>query len=212
MIRNYLFDVLTCGLILASPLHAHTSLDIKKIASKQQASDWKSFTSTQGNFSIVFPTEPQEIDQKIDIPKTELSIQYQTYLSEPHDNVVYVVSVWTYPPEIDMSRPEVNLQDGFGGMLSALPGSEVISMEMKDFQGFKGLEFLVKSEDIYFQGMLILANNTLYQVFAVYKESEKELVDYQKFIGSFTFLNTQKAIDQGKDVQGKVKKTGRLQV
>lgn len=158
------------------------------VAQESTLQNWKQFTSTEGNFTIELPTEPQIVDQKIEIPKTDLLIRYQTYLSEPYENVVYVVSVWTYPSEIDMSRPEVNLQDGFGGMLAALPDAEVKSMRQFEFEGADALEFLVKSDTILFQGMLLLSGNTLYQVFTVYQEQEVERVQYQEFIGSFHFL------------------------
>ncbi len=175
-------------------------------AEEMKQVEWQLFTSTEGNFTIQLPTEPQIVDQKIEIPKTDLLIRYQTYLSEPHENVVYVVSVWTYPPEIDMSRPEVNLQDGFGGMLAALPDAEVKSMRQFEVEGADALEFLVKSDTILFQGQLILSGNTLYQVFAVYQEQEADRVQYQKFIDSFHFL--QKPVMQSVPTQ----KTRKLKV
>jgi len=195
MLKSNFLNVLACGCFLTLSLHATSNDDQKKTTDAvTKSSSWKSFTSTQGNFTIDLPSEPQEIEQKIDIPKTDLSIQYMTYLSEPQDNVVYVVSVWTYPPEIDMDRPDINLQDGFGGMLSALPGAEVLFMQMKEVQGFQALEFTVKSEEIYFRGMLLLAHNTLYQIFTVYKEGDKkehEEMDqnYQHFMGSLRLLH-----------------------
>ena len=155
----------------------------------QNSNGWKKFTSTENGFSAQLPKAPDHMEQKIDIPQSELSISYDTYISEPSESVVFVISVWNYPAEVDMSKPEVNLQDGFGGMLSALPGSQVQSMEMTEVEGFKALEFKVKNEDIYFQGKLILVYNTLYQVFAVYKDDKEMSADYQKFIDSFQLIN-----------------------
>ncbi len=188
MKNNIILNILACGLVLSSPLLAFS---YSNNTTKQQT-NWKPFTSTKSNFTIDFPGEPEHIEQTIEIPKTDLSIAYHTFISEPNENMVYVVSVWDYPSEIDMSKPELNLQDGFGGMLSALPGSEVLSMNMGETNGFKSLEFLVKNEDIYFQGKLILVNNTLYQVFTVYKSDEQKNVDYDHFIGSFKLLKADK--------------------
>lgn len=150
---------------------------------------WKRFSSEKSGFSIDLPQNPEHIHQMIKIPKTDLSIQYDTFISEPSDKIVYVISVWDYPQEIDMSTPEVNLQDGFGGMLSALPDSKVLQMDMNEVQGFKALEFLVKNEDIYFQGKLVLVHNTLYQIFSVYKDGEELAKEYKHFIDSFRLLN-----------------------
>lgn len=153
---------------------------------------WKKFTSTESGFSIELPTTPDHLEQKIEIPQSDLSIGYDTFLSEPSESVVFVISVWNYPAEVDMSKPEVNLQDGFGGMLSALPGSQVESMQMTEVDGFKALEFLVKNDEIYFQGKLILVYNTLYQVFSVYKVGDAIDKDYTKFIESFKLINPAK--------------------
>lgn len=167
---------------------------LQQVEQQPQQQSWTTFTADENGFAVDFPNKPTHINQSIDVPKTNMKINYTTYVSEPNESVVYVVSVWHYPKEIDMSRPEVNLKDGFSGMLSALPGSTVVSQEVKDFQGFKALEFLVKNEDIYFQGKLILVYNTLYQVFTVYKETEVEKMkkNYDRFAGSFKLLNPQR--------------------
>lgn len=185
--NKLLLNILACGLIISCPLVAAAPK-----AKTHATQEWKTFTSTQDGFSIDLPKEPEHVQQTIDIPKSDLKIDYNTYLSEPSDNVVYVVSVWNYPKEIDMSKPEVNLQDGFGGMLSALPGSEVVSMRMTEVDGHKALEFLVKNDDIYFQGKLILVHNTLYQVFSVYKDSIDMSADYLHFIDSFDLISPDK--------------------
>lgn len=207
---NKLFlNILACGMILScsingappaqTPTETRPQTQQKNMPKKAKPQEWKTFVSKESGFSVDFPALPEHIQQTIDIPKTELKISYDTYISEPSESVVYVVSVWNYPAEIDMSKPEVNLQDGFGGMLSALPGSEVLNMRMAPVQGFKALEFLVKNEDIYFQGKLILVYNTLYQVFTVYKSSEEMKDNYNRFIESFKLLDPEKR---------KVKKNG----
>jgi hypothetical protein len=192
--NKLLLNILACGLVLSCPLQGATSTQQPSLKSRTQIkeNEWTAFTSKEDGFSVELPTKPEHVQQAIEIPKTDLKINYATYLSEPSDNVVYVVSVWNYPSQIDMSKPEVNLQDGFGGMLSALPGSEVMNMRMTEVQGFKALEFLVKNEDIYFQGKLILVHNTLYQVFTVYKNSVDMSDDYIHFIDSFKLLNPEK--------------------
>lgn len=187
--NKLLLNILACGLVLCPPLHGAVS---QKHSTKNQGQEWQTFTSKSSGFSVDLPTKPEHVQQTIDIPKTDLKIEYNTYLSEPSDNVVYVISVWNYPPQIDMSKPEVNLQDGFGGMLSALPGSEVMNMRMTEVQKYPALEFLVKNEDIYFQGKLILVYNTLYQVFTVYKNNVDMSDNYIHFIDSFKLLNPEK--------------------
>lgn len=155
----------------------------------EQKVNWQTYTYDANNFSVELPSKPDHIRQKIDVPKSDVKIEYDTYVSEPSDDIVYVISVWDYPAEVDMSKPEINLKDGFGGMLSALPGSKVIDSKMTDVQGFKALEFLVKNDDVYFQGKLIIAYNTLYQIFTVYRDKVDMEKNYKQFINSFKILN-----------------------
>jgi hypothetical protein len=196
-LNKFLLNVLSCGLILSCPLHTLTAASTDTSTAEQPQTtetslQWKNYSFPDSGFAIDFPTKPERIQQSIEVPKSNLKINYETFLSEPNDNMVFVVSVWNYPSEIDMSKPEVNLQDGFKGMLSALPGSEVKKMDMTNIDGFKALEFLVKNENIYFQGKLILVYNTLYQVFTVYKNTEEMKNNYDHFIDSFELIHPEK--------------------
>ena len=186
LIRKLMFANLLLCAGLVSPVIASTPA--------AAVEEWVKYTSEENGFLVELPKKPNHVDQSIDVPKTNLKIRYSTFVSEPSESAVYVVSVWHYPTDIDMSRPEVNLKDGFSGMLSALPGSKVIENNVEEYNGFKSLNFLVKNEDIYFQGRLILVYNTLYQVFTVYKESEAPQMkaDYCHFIDSFKLLHPEK--------------------
>lgn len=186
--NKFLLNILACGLILSCPLNLVTAASVTQQQATETQLKWQKYTFESSGFSIDLPKKPEWVQQSIDVPKSDLKINYETYLSEPSDSMVFVVSVWNYPSQIDMSKPEVNLQDGFKGMLSALPGSEVLNMKMGEVNGFKSLEFLVKNDDIYFQGKLILVHNTLYQVFTVYKSTEEMNDNYGHFIKSFNLI------------------------
>lgn len=161
---------------------------------------WKyyDYTSTCG-FSAHFPEAPEHSGQVIEIPQSELMIRYDTYVSETlSDNTVYVVSVWEYPDKIDISRPELNLQEGFSGMLNALPESQVLLMKATEVQEHKALEFWIVCEDIYFRGLLISVNHTLYQIFMVYKNEDPKALDseYDMFTKSFKITKVREAKSQ----------------
>lgn len=185
--KYFILNLILCGVVT-------TVFGLEETKDKPAIQKWVDFQSKEGGFSVELPKTPEHVSQKIDIPKTDLSIKYNTYVSEPSDSIVYVISVWNYPSQIDMSKPEINLSDGFSGMLSALPGSTIIDKNLADFHGFKSLEFKVKNDDIYFQGKLILVYNTLYQVFTVYKEEEANQMDneYKQFINSFELVDPEK--------------------
>ncbi|WP_348662644.1 hypothetical protein [Chlamydia vaughanii] len=168
---------------------------------------WKRYDYTKNcGFSAEFPGDPDHSGQIIEIPQSELTIRYDTYVTETQsDNTVYVVSVWEYPEKVDISRPELNLQEGFSGILQALPESQVLFMQAKEIQGHKALEFWISCEDIYFRGMLVSVNHTLYQVFMVYKNKNSKALDkeYETFTKSFKITKVREArnIDLKKKVR-----------
>ncbi|MBQ8498383.1 hypothetical protein [Chlamydia sp.] len=167
---------------------------------------WQRYDYTQeGGFSVQFPELPEHSGQVIELPQSDLAIRYDTYVAETsNDSSVYVVSVWEYPEKVDISKPELNLQEGFAGMLYALPESQVLYLKATEVQGHKALEFWIVCDGIYFRGMLVSVNHTLYQVFMVYKGRSPEILDkeYSTFIQSFkvTKVRNAKKIDVRKRV------------
>ena len=158
---------------------------------------WKRYDYTQEcGFSVQFPELPEHSGQVIEVPQSDLSIRYDTYVAETFsDNTVYVVSVWEYPEKVDISKPELNLQEGFAGMLYALPESQVLYLKETSMQGHKALEFWIACDNVYFRGMLVSVNHTLYQVFMVYKGRSPEILDkeYNTFVQSFKVTKVRSA-------------------
>ena len=187
--NKVVLGLLSVGLLMANTAYAAPKED----SSKKEATDnWETFTSEKNGFSIDFPAKPEHVSQTIDIPKTDMVIQYDTFISEPNENSIYVVSVWEYPESLDLSEPYQDLETGFQGMISALPGSEVVKKDKVDVAGNDALEFIVKNDEIFFQGKLLVVDNTLYQIFVVYKEDDKEMdSNYKRFIESFELLKKQ---------------------
>jgi hypothetical protein len=211
-LNKLILNLLACGLML-SQVQVVQARENSRAPAKEnnraknheqtQTTRWQRFAARENSFAVDFPSTPEQMHQTIEIPKTEMKISYDTYMSEPNESIVFVVSVWHYPAQLDMSRPEINLKDGFKGMLSALSGSKVIHSQMSDFQGFKALDFLVQNEEIYFQGKLLLVYNTLYQVFAVYKEGAPE-ENVERFLNSFQLLEPERQKIESKESNQKV--------
>ncbi|WP_194843994.1 hypothetical protein [Candidatus Clavichlamydia salmonicola] len=157
---------------------------------------WSRFDFKESGFSISLPLKPEHSKQIIEIANPETKIFYETYISEPSVDAVYVISVWEYPANIKIKDPEANLQEGFSGMLLALPDSRVLLMKSKEVQGFHALEFHVKNAGLMFKGELISMDNILYQIFTVYKDSGKQAAtakkDYEHFINSFKITHMHK--------------------
>lgn len=111
--NKLLLNILTCGLILSSPLPGElfaASHEQENMTQPKAKQDWSQFTSTEDGFSIDLPSSPEHVSQTITIPNTDLKISYDTFISEPNDSTVYVISVWDY----FRGFPQFFLQFSFG--------------------------------------------------------------------------------------------------
>lgn len=189
-------------IIFVLPLLTMSILEAKNIVKienkKVENAKWQTYDYPELNFAIDLPKKPETMHQDIEVPQTNLTIVSDTFMVEVGDEMVYLVSVWKYPSEIDLSNSEVNLRDGFKGMLSALPNAEVVRSKVFEKDGNKVLDFHVKSDTIHFQGFLMLVDHVLYQVFTVYKEGLEVTKDIEKFIDSFHLLKSEKKSEEKK--------------
>lgn len=182
-----LLPLLTMGLFGATSEVRVAGSEVEK-----NTKDWKNYEYADLHFAVELPNKPEKMHQDIAIPQTELKIISDTFMVEAGEEMVYLVSVWQYPKEIDLSDPESSLKDGFKGMLSALPSSEVLHSRVFEKEGNKCLEFKVKSETVHFEGFLMLVDHVLYQVFTVYKEGLNASKDISRFLESFHLINGEK--------------------
>ena len=128
---------------------------------------WKRYDYTQEcGFSVQFPELPEHSGQVIEVPQSDLSIRYDTYVAETFsDNTVYVVSVWEYPEKVDISKPELNLQEGFAGMLYALPESQVLYLKATSMQAFAHISSGQANGTVMMEGLATALGTTIVGLF-----------------------------------------------
>lgn len=146
---------------------------------------WQTYTFSDNNFSISLPVKAEEQHQQLDLPNSQTKIPYDTYVSEPNQNVSYLVGVAKYPKEVNVSSPQNNLQAAVNGTVSATPGAKLISSQMTDLGGNKAVDFVIQGQDFNMKGRYILVGSTLYQLMVAYENNQNIDDDYNTFIKSF---------------------------
>ncbi|HPO68199.1 MAG TPA: hypothetical protein PLE40_00385 [Candidatus Pacearchaeota archaeon] len=116
-------------------------------------------------------------------------IESDSYNSKITDDTIYSININNYPPELDVTNSEINFERVLNGYLS-IKGNELISSNFSNFENYKSMDFSMKNEDlnIFTKGKIIIVDDTLYQLLAVYKDGKYNENDYNRFINSFQLL------------------------
>jgi hypothetical protein len=90
-------------------------------------SSWKAFTSPIGRFAASFPSYPKSETQMLNIPGVGAPVKSDRYSSVTADGTEYFIDTATYPPEVDTSNPEKNLEGGLNGEIASTAGNKLVS-------------------------------------------------------------------------------------
>ena len=183
-------------LLVAKPLTAKLIAD-PSFANKKQSiassnssnneicSDWKKVRSQEGKCSASFPKTPDHLRQKLPMKDGDKELKYNVYVADFERKAVYMVLIAEYPGVVNEEYAVKNLEHFLNTLLSQNPKNRLLHANLTKVQGFPGMDFFISTEQIYFKGRAIQANNTLYLL-----AMECEIPNYQDahfnhFISSF---------------------------
>ncbi len=155
----------------------------------QLPSDWVSFNSPEGRFSVGMPNKPA--DDVKDVDSVVGKLQLHSFTSS---NAVayFMVSYGDYPNEPTSDRREKVLDGVRDGVVSSLEGV-LLSETKTTIDGYPGREFIAKKtvdgDELIFNWHIYLVGPRLYQVAAVAKKSDSTSPEITKFFNSFRLAN-----------------------
>jgi hypothetical protein len=181
---------LMVGLVIAmQPAFASSSDNYPFLEVKQkqttQYKDWKKAISKEGKCSAVFPKSPEHIRQKIPMKGEEKELQYYVYVADFERKAVYMMLIAEYPGVVSDENAVKNLEHFLNTLIAQNASNKLLFADLIDVAGYPGMDFFIQSDQIYFKGRAIQANNTLYLL-----AMECEVINYseencQYFIDSF---------------------------
>ncbi len=163
-------------------------LEILSTVNESNFKQWKKLQSTAGRCKIAMPDQPEHLQQKMSLPEENTELRYDVYVSGINDKAVYMMLIAEYPPLIDPSYAELSLESFLNGILTQNPNNRLIFADLVTVQGHKGLDFFIKTKDVYFKGRAIMANNQLYLLAMECEMQHYHEASFNFFINSFEFL------------------------
>jgi len=170
---------------MSAKLADHFSFLGVKQAGDVKFKDWKNSYSKEGKCSANFPKAPEYIKQKIPMSGNEKELQYHVYVSDYERKAVFMMLIAEYPGEVSGENASKNLEHFLSTLLSQNASNKLLFADLVEVGGYPGMDFFIQSDQIYFKGRAVQANNTLYLL-----AMECEVVNYledhcQYFIESF---------------------------
>ena len=147
--------------------------------------EWKKTTSREGRCSANFPKTPEHIKKKIPVKGENKDLQYYVYVADYNRKAVFMMLIAEYPGVVNNEHAVKNLEHFLNTLIAQNPSNKLLFADLINVSGYPGMDFFIQSEQVYFKGRAIQANNTLYLL-----AMECEVVNYseehcQYFIESF---------------------------
>ncbi|MEX0961344.1 MAG: hypothetical protein WDZ28_00615 [Simkaniaceae bacterium] len=168
--------------------YAQAEHHVTTVASESQSPDWKKFHSVSGKCTIAFPETPEHIKQNMSMPAEEVDLNYDVYVAADGKDAVYMVLIAEYPDFVDEAYAELSLESFLNGIVSQHPSNQLVFADLVEVQGFKGLDFFVKTKGVFFKGRAIMAKNHLYLLAMECEQSNYKDGYFSHFISSFEMM------------------------
>ncbi len=178
-------------MFVAGPMSAKLSdhfsfFDVKQPDNTQaQFKDWKKTTSKEGKCSASFPKSPEHIKQRIPSADAGKELQYYVYVADHDRKAVFMLLIAEYPGVVSEENAVKNLEHFLNTLLAQNANNKLLFADLVEVGGFPGMDFFIKSDQIYFKGRAIQANNTLYLLAMECEEVNYSEEHCQYFIESF---------------------------
>lgn len=173
--------------IMALPLSEKTELQSAPLA-KSEFSGWKLFHSVPGNCQVSFPKVPEHLHQTMALEENSPDLRYDVYVSAQEKDAIYMVLIAQYPSSINEDYATIGLNSFLNGILKQNPQNQLIFADLIDVQGFKGLDFFIRSQGVYFKGRAIMAKSNLYFLAMECEMNKYKEHHFDYFINSFEIL------------------------
>lgn len=146
---------------------------------------WKRFHSIQGACSISLPSVPEHLKQIMPLSEEGSNLRYDVYVSTHGKKAIYMLLIAQYPPLVNGSRAEINLENFLNGLITQNPENRLIFADLTKVQGYEALDFFIQVKRTYFKGRAIIANNNLYMLSMECDGKNYVEDDFKHFIKSF---------------------------
>lgn len=169
---------------------------IEKITSQNQQAqtqqdiykNWTKIHSFQGKCNAVFPRNPDHVRQNMSMRGESKDLEYDVYVADLERRSVFMVLIAKYPGEVKDEHAVSSLEHFLNSILVQNPNNQLVFANLVQVQGHQGMDFFIKTNEVYFKGRVLLAKNYLYLLAMECEKQNYQDNHYQYFIESFELV------------------------
>ena len=186
--ENPILRYVWTGLISASAVAAYVLIAIFFLSLFNQQggidnlNSWKTFTSQEGNFSVLFPSAPKEATQ------SKLFLQVHSFVCDANRKTSLLVSYTDFPKQLHVSPTDKLYDDARNGGLGK--DGKLLQEKPITVEGFPGREIQAEKNDgkAFLIDRYFLAANRMYQIAVVVPKQDQASTNIVYFLDSFSLL------------------------
>jgi hypothetical protein len=153
---------------------------------------WQKFIPRSGLFEIFLPSPPQYGKDFVAIPNSDKKRRYDIYASEKVDGTLFLISVVTYPPEVDISSYGDILRQNINELMHNKTDNRLNNLWQHMFQDLQSLDFSFENQEFHVEGRAIHDDHIVYMLTYITQKENFDNEEYQHFIDSFKILKPNK--------------------
>ena len=152
-------------------------------------STWKKFTPQSGLFKVMLPDTPQYAKDLVAIPRSDKKRRYDMYASEKINGTLFLISVITYPQDVDTSLTDDILRQTLDELMKSHPDNRLSNFKNNLFKMHQTLDFSLNNGEIQVEGKILMVGKTVYVLSYITRNDNFDPKEYQHFMDSFELLN-----------------------
>lgn len=149
---------------------------------------WKMYKPKSEDFEVLIPSEPQYAKDFIEIADSDKKKRYEIYASEKPDGTLFMISVITYPSEIDMGNTREVLKNMVRELAVGKKDHKLNDIAEIEKSGKLTYHFDIENNDFKIQGETFLVKNVQYVISYIVRKENYNEAEYNHFVNSFTLL------------------------
>lgn len=150
--------------------------------------DWQEFTPQSQKFKVQLPSKPQYAKDVVAIPDSDKKRYYEIFASEKIDGTLFMISLITYPPELDTTNTRSMLQAIVEELMHSKKDNRLKEVSESLYQMHETLDFNLESKEFEIEGKTFMVDKTLYVLTYIAKKSDFNPAEFNHFVDSFVLL------------------------
>jgi hypothetical protein len=147
-----------------------------------QRSEWFTVTGPEGVFTAELPAAPKYTASRVTTASGSLYMLHQ-YLLEQGDTA-FIVQTATYPDDINVANPRVNLQGGLDTLAKSMEGEKWASIDWVRHQGLTASDAVGLRSGVAIRSFSVMKGRQVFTLIYAGTRGSAKSADVNRFIAS----------------------------